>query len=67
MEHKTLNKKKVFTINSVKFTKLVGLGVGSGLTISGPASVGIMCASIISFLSSISTFITIETFSKLKT
>ena len=44
----------------------VGLGVGSGLTISGLAPVGIMCASSISFLSSISTLITNEYFSKLK-
>ena len=36
----------------------VGLGVGSGLTISGLAPVGIMTASSISFLSSISTLIT---------
>ena len=36
----------------------VGLGVGSGLTISGLAPVGIMCASSISFLSNISTLIT---------
>ena len=44
----------------------VGLRVGSGLTISRLAPVGIMCASSISFLSSISTIITNEFFSKLK-
>ena len=44
----------------------VGLGVGSGLTISGLAPVAIMCASSIKFLSSISTLITNEYFSKLK-
>ena len=44
----------------------VGLGVGSSLTISGLAPVGIMCASSISFLSSISTLIANEYFSKLK-
>ena len=43
-----------------------GLGVGSGLTISGLAPVGIMCASSISFLSSISTIMTNEYFSKKK-
>ena len=45
----------------------VGLSVGGGLTISGLAPVGVMCASSISFLSSsISTLITKECFSKLK-
>ena len=44
----------------------VGLSVSSGLTISGLAPVGIMCASSISFLSSISTLFTNEYFSKLK-
>ena len=43
----------------------VGLGVGSGLTISGLAPVGITCAGSISFLSSINTIITNESFSKL--
>ena len=43
----------------------VGLGVGGGLTISGIAPVGILTASSISFLSSISTLITNEFFSKL--
>ena len=42
-----------------------GLGVASGLTISGLAPVGIMCASSVSFLSSFSTLIN-ECFSKLK-
>ena len=44
----------------------VGLGVGSSLTISGLAPVGIVCAGSISFLSSKSTLITNEYFSKLK-
>ena len=44
----------------------VGLGVGSSLTISGLAPVGIVCAGSISFLSSISTLIKNEYFSKLK-
>ena len=44
----------------------IGLRVGSGLTISGLAPVGIMCASSMAFLSSISTLITNEYSSKLK-
>ena len=44
----------------------VGLGVGRGLTISGLAPVGIMCASSLLFLSSISTLIRNEYFSILK-
>ena len=48
------------------FIGSVGLSVGSGLTISGLALVGIMCASNISFLSSISTLSTSEYFSKLR-
>ena len=43
-----------------------GLGVGSGLTTSGLAPVRTICASSISFLSTISTLITNEYFSKLK-
>ena len=43
-----------------------GLCVGSGLTISGIAPVGMVTAGSISFLSSISTLITNEYFSKLK-
>ena len=43
-----------------------GLSVGSGLTISGVAPAGMFTASGISFLTSISTLITIEFFSKLK-
>ena len=42
-----------------------GLTVGSGLTITGLAPVGITCAGV-SFLSSISTFFTNEYFSRLK-
>ena len=41
-----------------------GFRVGSGLTLSGLAPVGIMCASSVSFISSISTLITNENFSK---
>ena len=41
----------------------VRLGAGSGLTVSGVAPIGIMCASSISFLFSISTLITNECFS----
>ena len=44
----------------------VGLGFGSGLTLSGLAPVGIMCAGSISFSSSISTLITNEYISNLK-
>ena len=44
----------------------VGLGVGSGLTMSGLAPVGIMCAISVSFLSSTSTIIKNEYFSKWK-
>ena len=47
-------------------TGSVGLGVGNGLTVSGLAPVGIMCASTISFLSSNPTVITNQYFSKLK-
>ena len=42
-----------------------GLGVSSGLTISGLAPVGILCGGSIKFLSSISTLITNDCFSKL--
>ena len=48
---------------------LIGVGclsVGSGLTISGIAPAGMITASGISFLTSISTLITNEYFSKLK-
>ena len=44
----------------------VGLGVGSGLIIAGLPPVGIICAGSNSFLSSNSTSITNEYFSKLK-
>ena len=44
----------------------VCFSVGSGLTLSGLAPVGIMCASSVSILSSISALITNEDFSKLK-
>ena len=65
-KYKSLNNKKVFTIVSENLIGSVGLGVGSGLTVSGLAPVGIMCASSISFLSSLSTLNTNEYFSKLK-
>ena len=42
---KSLNKKKVFMTISEILIGSVGLGVGSGLTISGLAAVGIKCAS----------------------
>ena len=64
--YKSLNKKKVSKIISEILFGGVGLGLGSGLTKSGLAPVGIMCASSISFLSSISTLFTNEYFSKLK-
>ena len=63
-KNKNLIKKKVFMIVTEILIGSVGLGVGSGLTISGLAPVGIMCASSISFLSSISTLVTNEYFSK---
>ena len=44
----------------------VGLSVGSGLSISRSAPVGIVCAGIFSFRSSISASIANEYFSKLK-
>ena len=44
----------------------VGLSVGSGLTESGLASVGIVCATSVSIFSSFSTLITNEYFSRLK-
>ena len=65
-KYETLNKRKVFMIVSQTLKGSVGLNVGSALTISGLAPVGNMCASSISFLSSISTLITNEYFSKLK-
>ena len=65
-KYKSWNKKIIFTIVSEILIGSVGLGVGSRLTISGLAPIGILCASSISFLSSISTLITKEYFSKLK-
>ena len=65
-KYRNLNKKKVFVIISEIFIGGVGLGVGSGLTLSGIAPVGITCAGSISFLSSISELITNEYFSKIK-
>ena len=61
-----LNKKKVFMIVSEILIGSVGLSVGSGLTISGLAPVGFLCASSISFLLSISILFTKENLSELK-
>ena len=60
-----MNKKKLFTIVSEILIGFSGLTVGSGLTISDLAPVGITCAGVC-FLSSISTLITNEYFSRLK-
>ena len=46
--YKSVNKKKVFMIVSEILIASVGLGVGTGLTISGLAPVGFMCVSSIS-------------------
>ena len=61
-KYRSLHQKEVFMIVSEILIGSAGLGVRSGLTISGIAPVGIMCASSISFLSSISTLITNENF-----
>ena len=63
---KKVLKKKLFKIVSEILIGTAGLTVGSSLTISGLAPVGVMCASSISFLSSISTLITNGYFSKIK-
>ena len=65
-KYKCLNKKNVIIIVRESLLFLVGLTVSSGLTVSGLAPVGIMCASTISFLLSIRTIITNEFFSKIK-
>ena len=65
-KYKSLNKKNVFLTVSEILMSPVGLRVRSGLTVSGLAPVGNLCASSISFLSSIITLITKEYFSKLK-
>ena len=52
-EYKSLNKRKIFMIVSEILIGGVGLGVGSGLTISGLAPVGIVFIGGTSFLSSI--------------
>ena len=57
---------KVLMIVSEILIGSVGLGVVCGLTISGLAPVGTMCACSISFLSSIPTLFTNEYFSQLK-
>ena len=48
-KYNILNKKEVFMIVSENLFGSVGLGVGSGLTISGLAPVGFICASGTSF------------------
>ena len=65
-KYKSLNKKKVFMIVSQNLIGVGGLSVGSGLTISGIAPVGLVTVGSISFLSSISTLITNDYFSKIK-
>ena len=62
----SLTKKNVIMIILKTLIGSVGLGVGSGLTISGLAPVEMMCASSSPLLSSISTLITSEFFSKVK-
>ena len=64
---KNLNKKKLSQIASKILIGTVELVVGSGLIASELAPVGIMCASSNTLLSSISSLITHECFSKLKT
>ena len=46
---KSLKKKKIFMSVSETLIDSVGLGLGSGLTVSGLTPIGIMCASSISF------------------
>ena len=65
-KYKCLNKKKIFLIVSEFLIGVSGLTVGSGLTMSGIAAVGMVTAGSTSFLSSISTLTTNESFSKLK-
>ena len=52
-KNENLIKKKMFMIVSEILIGSVGLSVGSGSTISGLAPLGIMCASSMSFLSSV--------------
>ena len=65
-KYKSLNKKKIFIFVSEILIGVGDLRVGSGLTMSRLAHVGVMTASSISFLSSTSTLITNEYFSRLK-
>ena len=58
--------KKVVMIVSEFLIGGVGLSVGSGVTISALALVGLICVSSVSFLSSTSTLVTNEYISKLK-
>ena len=48
-KNKSLNKKKVFMIVSEMLIGSVGLGVGSGLAISGLAPAGTMCVVVYPF------------------
>ena len=64
--YKSLNKEKVFMIVSKISIGGVGLGVGSGLTVSGLASIGLVCASSISVLSKTWTLISNEYFSRMR-
>ena len=65
-KYKSLNKKIIFKIVSEILKGVGGISVASGLTISGLAPAGMVAASGISFLTSISTLITNEFFSKFK-
>ena len=65
-KYKCVKKKKIFMVVSEFLIGAGGLGVGSGLTISGIAPIGKVTASSITFLSSISILITNEYLSKLK-
>ena len=65
-KNKSLNRKKIFKIVSEFLLGVGGVSVGSGLTISGIAPVGMVTVGSIAFLSSISTLITKEYFSKIK-
>ena len=57
---------KVFLVVSEISNGSAGLGVAPGLTISGLALVGIMCASSVSVLPNISTLITNDFFQNQK-
>ena len=65
-KYKSLNEKKVFMIVSQILFSTAGLTVGSGLTLSWLARVGLFCASSISFLTSVSILNTNKYICKLK-